>query len=105
MQVQIVLKEIVPLHETGGYDVFEIKCQVERNYMELHTCLRVEEGDSTGYCAHTIELQYVRQAAPILHDPFHWDGVSTTLEDLTACKKAITQVFFEACKRQSQLHQ
>ena len=105
MHVKTVIKESVKLHQTNGFQVFEIEFSVEPTIMELRTCLRTKPKDSTGYCAETVVIDRVRAAADILTLPFHWDDVSADIGDVTTCKKSIIELFFEACKRQSQLHQ
>lgn len=105
MKVKSMVTEEVPLTNTEGYRIFEIIITVTPNRMYVSTCLRTKARDSTGYCAEDIELDNVRDAALILSLPFHWTDVKTNVTDITFCKERITKLFFEACKRQSQLHQ
>jgi len=105
MHVKTVIRENVKLHKTTGFQIFEIEFSVEPTIMELRTCLRTKPKDSTGYCAETIVIDRVRAAADILTLPFNWDDVVTSIDDVCECKTSVTKLFFEACKRQSQLHQ
>ena len=105
MKVKSVITEEVPLTNTEGYRIFEIVISVTAYKMFIYTCLRTKSGDSTGYCAEVIEIEHAHDAAKILSLPFEWVDVKTNSNDIAFCKEHITKLFFEACKRQAQLHQ
>lgn len=104
MKVKCLVTEEVPLSNTENYSIFEIVITVKLYHMNVSTCLRTKKGDSTGYCAEDIEIQNVRDAVQILSLPFDWTDVKTNISDITLCKERIVKLFFEACKRQTQLH-